>query len=169
MTVHIALLRAVNLGSHKKVSMSDLKALFVDLGFADAKTLLQSGNVVFDSKTTGAKLEKQLEDAARKTLKLDTEFMVRTAKQWDEIIKRNPFPKEAKSDPGHLVLMACKDKPPKDLKITGAKRERVEVAGKDIYIVYPDGIGVSRLKIGGVVGTGRNWNTVLKLAALTKS
>ena len=168
MTVHIALLRAVNLGPHNKVSMSDLKEVFAGLGYKDAKTLLQSGNVVFESKTTGAKLEKQLEDAAREQLDLDTDFIVRTAKQWDEINKRNPFPKEAKADPGHLVLMACKDKPPKDVKITGAKRERVEIAGKDIYIVYPDGIGVSRLKIG-TVGTGRNWNTVLKLAALAKS
>ncbi len=167
MTTHVALLRAVNLGPHNKVSMADLKTLFADLGFANPRTLLQSGNVVFDGKVTGAKLEKQLEDAARKTLGLDTDFIVRTEKEWDEIIKDNPFPKEAKDDPAHLVLMACKDKPPKDIKITGAKRERVEVVGKNIYIVYPDGIGVSRLKIG-AVGTGRNWNTVLKLASLVR-
>jgi uncharacterized protein (DUF1697 family) len=59
--------------------------------------------------------------------------------------------------------MACK-KAVKDPKVTGAKREVVKVAGKNVYIVYPDGIGTSRLKIG-AVGTGRNWNTVLKLAA----
>lgn len=168
MTVHIALLRAVNLGPHNKVSMSDLKEMLASLGLGNPRTLLQSGNAVFESKATGAKLEKQLEDAARKELNLNTDFMVRTAKEWDAIIAGNPFPKEAKADPGHLVLMACKDKVAKDVKITGAKRERVEVAGKDIYIVYPDGIGVSRLKIG-TVATGRNWNTVLKLAALAKS
>ena len=168
MTVHIALLRAVNLGPHNKVSMSDLKEMLASLGLGNPRTLLQSGNAVFESKATGAKLEKQLEGAARKELNLNTDFMVRTAKEWDAIIAGNPFPKEAKADPGHLVLMACKDKVAKDVKITGAKRERVEVAGKDIYIVYPDGIGVSRLKIG-TVGTGRNWNTVLKLAALAKS
>ena len=167
MTVHIALLRAVNLGPHNKVSMADLKRLLADLGFGNPRTLLQSGNAVFDSKVTGAKLEKQLEDAARKSLRLNTDFIVRTAKQWDAIVARNPFPKEAKADPGHLVLLACKDKVPNDVKITGVKRERVELAGKDVYIVYPDGIGVSRLKIG-AVGTARNWNTVLKLAALAK-
>lgn len=168
MTVHIALLRAVNLGPHNKVSMKDLKAMLEDLGFGNPRTLLQSGNAVFDSKVTGAKLEEQLEDAARKQLKLDTDFVVRTSKEWDEIIKRNPFPREAKADPGHLVLMACKEKVAKDAKITGANRERVEIAGKDVYIVYPDGIGRSKLKVG-AVGTARNWNTVLKLAALAKS
>jgi uncharacterized protein (DUF1697 family) len=167
MTRQIALLRAVNLGPHNKVAMSDLKAMVTDLGFENAQTLLQSGNVVFDSSITGANLEKTLEDEARKRLNLDTEFIVRNAKQWDAIVKGNPFPKEAKSDPGHLVLMACKDAPGKPLKVTGAKREVVKAVGKDIYIVYPDGIGRSRLKIG-VVGTGRNWNTVLKLAELTK-
>jgi len=166
-SVHVALLRAVNLGSHKKVSMSELRAMVTGLGFENAQTLLQSGNVVFESKPTGPKLEKLLEDEARKQLKLDTEFIVRTAKQWDDIIKRNPFPKEAKADPGHLVLMACKKTPGKSLKVTGAKREILKVAGKNIYIVYPDGIGTSRLKVD-AVGTGRNWNTVLKLAAAAK-
>jgi uncharacterized protein (DUF1697 family) len=54
--------------------------------------------------------------------------------------------------------------------ITGP--EVVRAAAKHLYIVYPDGIGRSRLtndlidrKLG-TRGTGRNWNTVLKLAAL---
>jgi uncharacterized protein (DUF1697 family) len=53
---HIALLRAVNLAGFNKVSMADLKALLVGLGFNDAQTLLQSGNAVFSggSKTTAA-------------------------------------------------------------------------------------------------------------------
>jgi len=165
-TVHIALLRAVNLGSHKKVAMGDLRKMVSDLGFENAQTLLQSGNVVFESKPTGAKLEEMLEDEARKRLGLDTEFMVRTTKQWDDVVKRNPFPKEAKSDPAHLVVMVCKSVPPKPLKVTGAKREVVKAVGKEIYIVYPDGVGRSRLKVH-AVGTGRNWNTVLKLADMT--
>ena len=51
---HVALLRAVNLAGHNKIGMADLKALLVGLGFEDAQTLLQSGNVVFSggSKTT---------------------------------------------------------------------------------------------------------------------
>ena len=167
MTVHIALLRAVNLGSHKKVSMADLRAMVTDLGFENVQTLLQSGNVVFESKPTGAKLEKLLEDAARKELNLDTEFIVRTAKDWDAIIAKNPFPKEAKSDPGRFVLFACKTAPAASMKVTGANREYLKVVGKNVYIVYPDGQGRSKLKVH-TIGTARNWNTVLKLAAAAK-
>jgi uncharacterized protein (DUF1697 family) len=138
--------------------------MFEDMGFSDVRTLLQSGNVVFGG-ASGAKLEKRLEAEARKRLDLDTDFIVRTAAEWKAIVKGNPFPSEAKKDPGHLILMACKSTVPKSVKITGQKREVVRVKGKDVYIVYPDGIGTSRLKIDGV-GTGRNWNTVLKLLAL---
>ena len=168
MSVHIALLRAVNLGAHNKVSMGDLRDLAADLGFENPRTLLQSGNLVFSTSQTGTKLEMLLEDEARKQLGLSTDFIVRTAKQWDAIIAGNPFPKEAKADPSHLVLMACKKAPGKSPKVTGANREIVKAKGKDVYIYYPDGIGRSRLKVH-TVGTGRNWNTVLKLATLAKS
>jgi uncharacterized protein (DUF1697 family) len=168
MTVQIALLRAVNLPSHGKVAMAELRDLVEGLGFTDVRTILQSGNVVFRSGGSGAELEKQLEAAASKDLGLKTEFMVRTAAQWNAIVKGNPFPAEAKKDPGHLVVMVCKDAPGKDVKVTGARREVVRVKGKEIYIVYPDGIGRSRLKVG-TVGTGRNWNTVLKLQELAKA
>jgi enamine deaminase RidA (YjgF/YER057c/UK114 family) len=47
MTTHIGLLRAVNLGSHNKVAMADLRALVGALGLAQPRTLLQSGNLVF--------------------------------------------------------------------------------------------------------------------------
>lgn len=168
-TVHIALLRAVNLGSHNKVAMGDLRKMATDLGFEDVRTLLQGGNLVFRSSETGAELERLLETTARKELGLDTDFIVRTAAQWKKIVAGNPFPKEARSDPGHLVLMACKEAPGSSLKISGAKSEIVKPKGKEIYIVYPDGIGVSRLKLTGFVGTGRNWNTVLKLAEATRT
>jgi uncharacterized protein (DUF1697 family) len=166
--MHIVLLRAVNLGSHNKIAMTDLRDLVADLGYTDVRTLLQSGNVVFRSSTSGAELEKQLEAAAAKEFGLYTEFMVRTAPQWNAVVKGNPFPAEAKRDPGHLVVMVCKTAPGKDVTVTGARRELVRVKGKEIYIFYPDGIGRSRLKIG-ATGTGRNWNTVLKLQELAKA
>jgi uncharacterized protein (DUF1697 family) len=53
-------------------------------------------------------------------------------------------------------------------------REVVRTDGQQTYITYPDGIGRSRLTTSvieeklGVRGTGRNWNTVLKLQAMLK-
>lgn len=177
---HVALLRAVNLGPHNKVSMADLKGLFAGLGFADARTLLQSGNVVFSggSKTTAA-LELTLERAAAKQLGLETDFFVRTAKEWQGVIDANPFPREAKADPSHLLAVIVKDeldaKRVAALQTAIAGREVVRAKGRCAYVVYPDGIGRSKLTLAiiekklGTRGTARNWNTVLKLAALAGS
>jgi uncharacterized protein (DUF1697 family) len=164
----IALLRAVNLPGHKRVAMAGLRAMLTGLGLHDVRSLLQSGNLVFRSDLPAAKLETLLETQARKQLGLDTEFMVRTSTQWDAIIERNPFPEQARSDPAHLVVMACKASPGANPKTTGVKRELVRAGGREVYIYYPDGIGRSRLKID-AVGTARNWNTVLKLRHLAKA
>jgi uncharacterized protein (DUF1697 family) len=176
MTTFIALLRAVNLAGHNKVGMADLRALMADLGLQDPRTLLQSGNLVFGSDgKTAAQLEALLEAEAGKRLGLDTPFFVRSAREWKALIAANPFVAEAKADPGHLVVVCLKQAPPPknvaalQAAITG--REVVKAQGRQAYIVYPDGIGHSRVtgalidrKLG-TPGTGRNWNTVLKLAA----
>ena len=179
MTTQIALLRAVNLPGHNKISMSALCELVTELGFENARTLLQSGNLIFESKKgTGVQLERTLEAAAKKQLGLEIDFIVRSAKEWKTVIAGNPFLAEARRDPGHLVALCLKA--PTDSKhinalqqaITG--REQVRGKGRDLYVYYPDGIGRSRLtnavfeKRLGVCGTGRNWNTVLKLGALTE-
>lgn len=174
---HVALLRAVNLPGHNKVGMKDLKALLVGLGFKDAQTLLASGNIVFSggSKTTAA-LAQSLERAAARELGVETDFFVRTAKEWQALIDANPFPKEAKDDPSHLLAVITKD----DVSAASANalqkaivgRELVRAKGRCVYIVYPDGIGRSKVtgafidKKLGTSGTGRNWNTVLKLGQL---
>ncbi len=162
----IALPRAVNLGPHKKVAMSDLRDLAAGLGFDDPKTILNSGNLVFRSDLSASKLETMLEDAAAKHLGLDTEFFVRTAKDWEKVVADNPFPREADADPAHLMVHFCKKVPAK-LEIKGAKREKVKVKGREVYVTYPDSIGTSKLKLN-ILGTARNWNTVLKLADLVQ-
>ena len=175
MTAHVALLRAINVGG-RTLAMADLKEMLADLGLVGARTLLQSGNVVFDSAKTGAALESLLEKETGRRLKLEADYLVRTAAQWKAIIAGNPFPREAKDDPAHLVVMPLKMAPTKtqmaalDAAIKG--RERVCAKGRELYMVYPDGIGRSKLTITVIEktlatrGTARNWNTVLKLQAL---
>lgn len=177
MTTHIALLRAINLPGFNKVGMADLRGMLVALGMEDPKTLLQSGNVVFRSGTSSStKLEALLESAAAKRLKVATDFFVRSDKEWHAIIAANPFPKEAKSDPGRLIVMCLKnatDRAAVDALQKAIKgREVVRANGREAYITYPDGQGRSKLTIAmierylGTRGTARNWNTVLKLATL---
>jgi uncharacterized protein (DUF1697 family) len=179
MTRHVALLRAVNLPSHNKIGMADLRQLLADLGFQDVQSLLQSGNLVFGSQgRTSEQLEALLESEAKACLGLATGFFVRTASEWSTVIAGNPFPEEAERDPGHLLVMFLKEEPDrKDVAalqeaITG--REVVRAQGRHAYIVYPDGVGRSRLTNVLIErklrtrGTGRNWNTVLKLGDLSR-
>jgi uncharacterized protein (DUF1697 family) len=176
MTIQIALLRAVNVAGNNKVAMADLKAMMTELGF-EARTVLQSGNVVLNGAKFGSeKLETLLEAEAAKQLGLKTDFFVRSAGEWTELIKANPFPQEAKDDPGHLLVLPLKTTPKpaavKALQQSIKGRETIAAKGRQLYAVYPDGVGRSRLTIAmiekalGTRTTGRNWNTVLKLAAL---
>src|SRR5882672_7756733 len=110
MTRFVGLLRAVNVGS-RKVTMAELKVAAGRLGYANPRTLVASGNLVFDMKKTApAKLEAALEAAIEKTFGLFSEVMVRDPEDWSAILKANPFPKKAKDDPAHLVCVVCKDK-----------------------------------------------------------
>src|SRR4051812_5769091 len=179
MTGYIALLRAVNVAGHNKIGMADLRELLTELGFADARSLLQSGNLLFQSALgTSAEVERVLERGARKRLGLETDFFARTAKDWKKLVADNPFPEQAQRDPGHLVVMFLKDAPPREnvaaLEKAIVGREVVRAKGRHAYIVYPDGIGRSRLTTALIEkkldtrGTGRNWNTVLKLGALVQ-
>jgi uncharacterized protein (DUF1697 family) len=177
MPIFIGLLRAVNLGGKNMVSMGDLRGLMSRLGMQDVRTLLQSGNVIFRSDIRSpAKVEKVLEEGVEKRFGLKTEFFVRTAEEMNTIVADNPFPREAKQDPAHLVVGFLKEAPDSAAVTALQKaivgREVVRAIGRHAYVVYPDGIGRSKLtsaiveKKLGTRGTGRNWNTVLKLQAL---
>jgi uncharacterized protein (DUF1697 family) len=176
MTTFVALLRGINIGGHKKVAMEDLRALFTDLGFANVRSLLQSGNLVVQGRArTGGQIERLLETEAEKRLGLQTNFFIRTAKEWKAVVAHNPFDEEAERDPAHLAVMFFKNAPEtagvRALQgaITGP--EVVRVVGRHAYITYPDGFAHSRLTTSlidtklGTRCTGRNWNTVLKIAA----
>ncbi len=176
---YVAVLRAINLGAHNRIAMADLRAMCDTIGLANARTLLASGNLVFETRaTSGAQLERLLEAASTTHLGVTTDYFVRSAREWQAIVDANPFPAEAKSDPDHLVMMCLRDAPGPaavallQSAITG--REIVRAKGKQAYFVYPDGIGRSKLSIAviekalGTRGTARNWNTVRKLGELVQ-
>lgn len=178
MTTWIALLRGINVGGHKRVAMADLRDFLGSLGFEHPRTLLQSGNAVFGAATrSGVALERRLEEEAPKALGLETAFFVRDAKEWKAVVAQNPFGNEAEGDPARLLVVFLRNEPAakavKDLDAAIKGRERVRVRGRHAYIYYPDGAGRSRLTNAVLerhlgTGTARNWNTVLKLAALVE-
>ena len=159
--------------------MTDLRNFLAALGMENVRSLLQSGNLIFESKVrTGSELERFLESEALDRLSLEADFIVRTPDEWKTIIRQNPFRKEAERDPGHLVVMFLKSEP--DISDIVALegdirgREVVRAKGKQAYIYFPDGQGRSKLthtvlekRLGR--GTGRNWNTILKLGIVAKT
>lgn len=130
--------------------MSDLRNLATELGFGGARSILQSGNLIFrcDART-GVDLENVLEREAEKRLGFHADFFIRSKKEWREVVARNPFPKEAERDPSHLVVMFLKSaanaKDVKALQAAIAGSEMIRADGRHLYIVYPDGIGRSQL------------------------
>lgn len=156
------------------IAMADLRALAGHIGLDDPRTLLQSGNLVFTTrKRPASALERLLEVETEKRLGLRTDFLVRSADELAQIVARNPFAREAQRDPGHLLVVFLKEPARKPgveaVKAAHAGPEILHAAGRELYIVFPEGIGRSKLprllteaRIG-TLGTGRNWNTVLRL------
>jgi uncharacterized protein (DUF1697 family) len=164
---YAALLRAVNVAGTNKLPMADLVKLCVTAGFADARTWIQSGNVVFTSPLDEAAIVTALETALAKKMKKPIGVLVRTAAELATVVARNPFPAVA---PNLMMVTFLPDAPPADAiagwKIPG--REQLVLDGRHIYIHFPDGQGGSKLKIPfGDRGTVRNLNTVNKLLELT--
>jgi uncharacterized protein (DUF1697 family) len=176
MTARIALLRGVNLGRARRVGMAEARQAVEAAGFTKVRSVLQSGNLVFEAGSAReAKISAALEQALRERLGLATEVIVRTGPEWRAMIAANPYPEAAADDPAHLVamLLPAEAAPGIDARLSAlAGRERFAAVGRTLYIHYRDGIAASPLtgaaldRALGVRGTARNWNTVLRLAAL---
>jgi uncharacterized protein (DUF1697 family) len=167
---HVALLRGINVGGKSTVSMAKLKTTFEALGFDDVATYINSGNVVFQgSKPSAATIEKRIE----KDFGRNVSVLLRTPRQLEAIAKGNPWPK---AEPKRLHVYFLSGKP--TAKAIGALDPdrsppgEFKVAGREVYLHTPDGIGRSKLTIDyfertlGVRATARNWNTVTKLIEL---
>lgn len=177
MTGGVALLRAINVGGRNMIAMTELRAMFEALGFADIRTLLQSGNVVFAGKgRIGPAFETRLEAAIAERFKLSIDLLARSAEAWKAVVQRNPFPGQAKNDPQRLAVVFLKSEASPDrvaaLRAAIKGREIIAASGRELFIIFPDGIGTSKLTPSLIEreletrGTARNWNTVLKLKAM---
>ncbi|QIG78638.1 DUF1697 domain-containing protein [Stakelama tenebrarum] len=175
MTRWAALLRGVNVGG-RKLAMADLRTMLAGMGFADVETLLASGNAVFSAaENDAARLERALEAKSAETLRLATDYLVRDADQWADVMAANPFPEVAAERPNQLLVLFHRDPFDPALLDLLAEHydgpERLKPVGRELYIDFPNGQGrsdlvpmMTKLKFP-KVATGRNWNTVTKITA----
>jgi uncharacterized protein (DUF1697 family) len=171
----VALLRGINLGARRRLSMPELRELLGRLGYEDVRTLLQSGNVVLTSSLRGDRLAQALERQIAEGLGVDTAVVVRTRDELAAVVDANPFA-DVMTDGRRLqVTFLAGDPDPayvRELEAADVGDERVAVVGREVYAWHPDGIQRSALfkliteKGLGTTATARNWNTVCKLLAL---
>ncbi|MBX3565441.1 MAG: DUF1697 domain-containing protein [Sphingomonas sp.] len=168
-----AMLRGINLGKRQLKSV-ELKAVVEGMGFTEVKTILASGNVVFEAGDARSEaLERDLHAALEKATGLKSEVFVRNHAELEKVVKANPFPDEARARPSFLVVSfhrAAPDQAAIDKLLDSYEGpERMKVVGRELFTDFPDGQGRSQLipamqkaKLS-QGNTGRNWNTVMKL------
>lgn len=166
MTGYVALLRAVNVGGTGKLPMIALAQMCTTAGFEKVKTYIASGNVVFGSEGSEDQVRSALEDQLHAYAGKSVSVIVRTAAEIADTLARNPFP----DSPGNRVMALFMDvalpTDPFD-SVTGIKNEQLRLGNRALFVLYPDGLANTRLRIPGEKrGTARNMNTVAKLAEM---
>ena len=166
MTGYAALLRAVNVGGTGALPMATLKAIGEDCAFADCRTWIASGNLLFASNLPEAQIKAALEARLLEWAGKPIEVFVRTSAELAAIVAAHPFPDAHGSR--HMVFFYDAP-PPTDLidRCRDRQSERLALGARELHVDYGEGIRTSKLKIPGKTErTARNINTVRKLASL---
>jgi len=175
----VALIRGINVGKAKRVAMAELRAELEKIGYADVRTLLNSGNVVFTlpAKSKGEP-DARVEEVLEKRLKVPARVVVLTAAEVAEAVDDNPLLKLAEGDPARFLVAALAESVDRKALAALAKQEWAPEAfalGRRVaYLWLADGILASKMltafsratKDG---ATTRNWTTMVKLRALLEA
>ncbi|MER8866439.1 DUF1697 domain-containing protein [Mesorhizobium sp. M0751] len=176
MQTYVALLYSIVLGEGRRVVMSDLKAMAEGLGLNNPRTLVATGNLVFEAQETElAALEQRLEAAFAKTFGRHVDIIVRGADDWRKLAAGNPFPAESAKAADQVAVRVMRAPVPAGaaaaLEAYVGNDEKLRIVGGDIWIVFsretpssPLLAAVSHKRLG--IGTSRNWNTVRRLAEM---
>jgi uncharacterized protein (DUF1697 family) len=170
---HVALLRGVNVGGNQRVPMADWRTLMEGLGCTRVRTLLNSGNAVFDAPPS-PQWPDRVRQALRDGLGVDVPVIVKSAAEMAAIAAGNPLQDQA-TDPARLLVAFTAT--PADLAGLAALTalvqapERLHIGTHAAYLWCASGIlqskaGAALLGKAGRAATSRNWATVIKLVAL---
>jgi uncharacterized protein (DUF1697 family) len=176
----VSMLRGINVGGHHLIKMEALRALYESLGLKPAQTYVQSGNVIFRAKDQNLpRLAMRIEDAIEKQFGFRPAVVLRTIEEFRQAIGNNPFAGRDGLEPNRLLVNFLVSDPDSSahevLRTIKADPEELHLNGRELFIYFPDGMGRSRLPWGKIdkalktVGTGRNWNSVMKLLELAET
>lgn len=172
MTSHIALLRSINVGNNA-LKMERLRSICQDLGCADVRTYVQSGNLLFSSRDKSSQLSELIENQLLGETRLPVSVIVKTRAQWKRIVDGNPFLTASGADPKTLhVTFLTKAATKAGLSALAAIEsgaDRWHAAADIIYLHCPKGYGRTKLSNTAIEkklalrATTRNWTTVQTL------
>lgn len=175
MTTWIGLLRGINVGKAKRLAMADLKRLVEEAGYSDARTLLNSGNVVFRGQAESpARVAARLEQGIERVAGFHANVVAITAATLATIVEQNGLTAQS-DDHARLLVAFVQDASRLDALRPLASRdwgeEAVAIGAHAAYVWSPRGVLASAAldAIGRELkdhATTRNWATVQKLAAL---
>jgi len=179
MAAVICFLRGVNVTGRNMIRMEELRALCESMGLRNAQTYIQSGNVVFRMRGRSvAALAARIEEAIETRFGFRPHVMLRTAEELRDVVSRNPFATRTNLDPSRFLVYFLKGEPTPEAcgEACALKTdtEELRVSGSELFIYYLNGVGKSQLPMAriekalGISGTGRNWNTVMKLLELAE-
>ncbi|HEX3436209.1 MAG TPA: DUF1697 domain-containing protein [Pseudacidobacterium sp.] len=180
MAVVISMLRGINVGGNRKIKMDELKAVYESLKLEDVTTFIQSGNVVFRTKERNMDtVSKRIGDGIEKAFGFRSEVILRTADEMRRVIARNPFAEGKGIEPSKLLVWFLAAEPSVDARHNAmaaavAVPEELRMEQREVYIYFPNGMARPKLSMPAVEralkvsGTGRNWNSVLKLMEMAE-
>jgi uncharacterized protein (DUF1697 family) len=176
----IALLRGINVGSHNRIPMPALREALTQAGFENARTYVQSGNIVLDTELEHDALAEAIGALIADRFELDVPVVVRGAAELAQVVAENPFPDAAQTAPKLLQVTFLSAPPAADVaeRVRGissgvfspdTEAISLAVSCRNVYGWHPQGIQASKLarelsdrKLG-VIATARNWTTVTTL------
>ncbi|CAH2717173.1 hypothetical protein BACCIP111895_04363 [Neobacillus rhizosphaerae] len=176
MTIYITLLRGINVGGHHKIKMADLKSLLETMGLQKVKTYIQSGNVLFESEEDAKHLSQRMEDEINKTFGFPVPVILRTAEEFEQIIKNCPYSTDLLNEGESVQIAFLADEPSPEginyLLNFPSDQDECSIIGKEVYFFFRQSIRDSKLATQlpklGVPATVRNWKTVIKLSTMSK-
>ena len=177
---YAAFLRGINVGGHRSVRMDELKKAFESLGFKDVKTLLASGNVVFQAPPMSASvLTKQIEEKLKKTFGFEIAVLVRTIRELQRLDKANPIGGIRVTPQTRLFVTFLSEKQESGLKIPyvspGGNFKILRVSNSEVCSV----LTITNLRRGmqfmaildkefGRMITTRSWSTITRILNAVK-
>jgi uncharacterized protein (DUF1697 family) len=173
----VAVLRGINVGGKNRIPMSELKSLLSSLGLEDVVAYIQSGNVVFRTRGVAHDVANSIEHRIAEAFGINVTVLLRTPAELKAVARGNPFLSDD-SDLSKLHVVFLSGRPAvsaaAELDPQRSPPDEFKLEGREIYLRLPNGSGRSKLTIDyferrlGVAATARNWNTLIKLVALTQ-